>query len=271
MTRHPTGWRSYDSVAETYERVAVPWFEPMAADLVAALGAAPRDRILDVGTGTGLVAALAGSRLGSGGVVIGLDPSVGMLRIARQHRGTVAVAGMAPGLPFPGRCFDVVAANLVLSHLPDLAGGLADLARVLRRGGRLGVTTWGPAPADAEEQATEADAIVGSLREVCGLPGETPVKGAPWEEVLRDGDELRRALSRAGLHEVELALRTYRHRFGVDEYVSGWGGLARYLRSEVGEPGWRAFSDQAAAALRDRLGDEVRSVKRAWVATGTAG
>ena len=146
MTTHPTGWRSYDSVAETYERVAVPSFEPMADDLVAALGAAPGDRVLDVGTGTGLVAALAGAALGSDGVVIGLDPSVGMLRIARDDRGALAVAGMAPGLPFPERCFDVVVANLVLSHLPDLAAGLADLARVLRRGGRLGATAWGPTP-----------------------------------------------------------------------------------------------------------------------------
>jgi len=271
MTTHPTGWCSYDSVAETYERVAVPWFEPMAADLVTALGTAPGDRILDVGTGTGLVASLAASVLSSRGSVVGLDPSVGMLRIARQHRGAAAVAGMAPGLPFPERCFDVVAANLVLSHVPDLAAGLDDLARVLRRGGRLGATAWGPGGADAEDQGTEADAIVGSVREACGLPGETPVDGAPWEEVLRDADELRRALGRAGLHDVELALRTYRHRFRIDEYVSGWGGLGRYLRSEVGEQRWRAFSDQAAAALHERLGDEVRSVKQAWAATGTAG
>jgi SAM-dependent methyltransferase len=271
MTTHPSGWRSYDSVAETYERVAVPWFEPMADDLVAALGAAPGDRILDVGTGTGLVAALAGAALGTDGVVIGLDPSVGMLRTARDHRGVVAVVGMAPGLPFPERCFDVVAANLVLSHLPDLAAGLTDLARVLRRRGRLGATAWGPSPADAEEQGTEADAIVGSVRQACGLPGEAPVKGAPWEEVLRDGDELHRAFGRAGLHDVALTLRTYRHRFRVDEYVSGWGGLGRYLRSEAGEQRWRAFSDQAAAALHDRLGNGIVSVKQAWVATGTAG
>ena len=97
------------------------------------------------------------------------------------------------------------------------------------------------------------------------------MKGAPWEEALRDGDELRRALGRAGLQDVELNLDTYRHPFRVDEYVSGWGGLGRYLRWEAGEQRWRAFSDQAAAALHKRLGDEIVSVKQAWVATGTAG
>jgi hypothetical protein len=55
----PTGWRSYDEVAQTYENVAVPWFTPLARDLVAEVGLYAGARVLDVGTGTGLVAELA--------------------------------------------------------------------------------------------------------------------------------------------------------------------------------------------------------------------
>jgi SAM-dependent methyltransferase len=271
MPTQPTGWRSYDSVVDLYEQVAVPWFTPLAADLVAALRPRRGERVLDLGAGTGLVGGLVAPTVGVGGVVVGLDPSIGMLRVARARPSVLAVAGTAPGLPFGAGCFDVAAANLVLSHLPDLAGGLADLARALRPGARLGMTTWGPDAADADDRGAVADAIVAGVRESCGLPSEAPGPGARWEQRLRDGEEVRRALGAAGLHDVRLELHRYRHRFGVEEYASGWGGLARYLRSVAGEERWRAFSRLAVAALRERLGDGVVTVRAAWVATGVTG
>jgi SAM-dependent methyltransferase len=267
---HPTGWLSYDSVAETYQRVAVPWFTPMACDLVAAVGMAPGHIVLDVGTGTGLTAGLARAAVGLDGVVVGVDPSTGMLRLARAHHRIVALSGMAPGLPFAGGRFDAVVANLVLSHLPNLAEGLADMVRVLRPAGRLGVTAWGPDPTDAEDQGSEADGIVASVRARCGLPSETPVKGAPWEERLRSRAQLCDALTGAGLTEVQARLHIYRRVFAVDDYLSSWGGLGRYLRQKAGEDRWRDFCDRAAASLRERFGHTIGSVKQAWVATGKA-
>jgi SAM-dependent methyltransferase len=269
---HPTDWRCYDSVAETYEQVAVPRFEPMARDLLTALGPPPGARVLDVGTGTGLVAGLAASAVGPNGTVVGVDPSEGMLGIARACRRILAVAGVAPGLPCPDASIDAVAANLVVSHLPDLAGGLADLVRVLRPGGRLGMTAWGPDPTD-DDQGAEAYAVVASVREACGLPAEAPLKGAPWEEQLRSRAQLGRSLADAGLHDVKVDLRSYRTTRGIDEYLAswGWGGLGRYLRWEAGERRWHEFTDRAAAALEEQVGDPIESVNQAWVATGTAG
>jgi len=268
---HPTDWRCYDSVAETYERVAVPRFEPMAHDLLAALRPRPGERVLDVGTGTGLVAGLAVSAVGLAGIVVGVDPSERMLRIARARRGICTAAGAAPGLPFRGASFDAVTANLVVSHFPDLATGLADLVRVLRPGARLAMTAWGPDLTD-DEQGAEAYAVVTSVRESCGLPGETPVKGAPSEEQLRSRDNLQRLLADAGLHNLQLELHTYRYTRGVDEYLAGWGwgGLGRYLRWDAGKQRWDDFIDRAGAALRDEVGETVASVNQAWTATGTA-
>jgi ubiquinone/menaquinone biosynthesis C-methylase UbiE len=131
----PMGWLSYDSGAETYERVAVPGFEPVALDLVAAVEISKAGSVLDVGAGTGRTAGLASAAVGSHGVVIGVDPSTAMLNLARARRRIIAVAAMAPGLPFPDASFDAVVANLVISHLPDLDKGLADMVRVLRPGG----------------------------------------------------------------------------------------------------------------------------------------
>src|SRR3972149_880572 len=55
-------WRSYDNVAETYERVHAPRFAEVARDLASLAGAGPGARVLDVGTGTGVAAEAAGER-----------------------------------------------------------------------------------------------------------------------------------------------------------------------------------------------------------------
>jgi SAM-dependent methyltransferase len=264
----PKEWLAYDSVAEIYERVAVPWFEPMALDLVAAIEISNAERVLDVGTGTGLTASVARAAVGSHGLVVGIDPSTAMLHLARARRGIIPVAAMAPGLPFPDGSFDVVVANLVISHLPDLDQGLADMVRVLRPSGRLGVTAWAPDPADPDDQGSEADEIVASVRASCGLPARAPAVGARWEERLRNQTQLCGALTRAGLDSIDAQLHTYRRIFPIEDYLSGWGGLGRYHRWLAGEQLWREFTDQAAARLRDRFGTTVTSVNQARVATG---
>jgi SAM-dependent methyltransferase len=262
-------WLSYDSVAEAYERVAVPWFTPLARDLVAAAGVSSGDHVLDIGTGTGLTAELAGEAVGPGGFVVGIDPSMRMLDLARERRGIAAVRAKVPGLPFPGASFDVVLANLVLSHLPDLVDGLSDIVRVLDPGGRLGATAWAPDSTD-DDEGNEADRIVASARAACGLASEAPVKGAPWEEALRSRARLTGALGGAGLVHVEARLSTYRTVFTIDDYLVGWGGLGRYLRWHAGNDRWRSFTDQAAVTLRARFGDTIVVERQMWVATGAA-
>jgi SAM-dependent methyltransferase len=111
----PTGWLSYDSVADTYERVAVPWFTALARDLVAAVRAQPGERLLDIGTGTGL-AAIAALTTEATVTAVGVDPSRGMLAKVDSAR-IARVSAMAPGLPFPPASFDAAIANLCVSHL----------------------------------------------------------------------------------------------------------------------------------------------------------
>jgi SAM-dependent methyltransferase len=193
-----------------------------------------------------------------------------MLKLAGSRRGVVTAAARVPGLPFPDGLFDAVVANLVISHIPDLTAGLEDMVRVLRPGGRVGVTAWAPDPAHADSQGREADEIVAGVRDACGLPSETPVHGAPWEEQLRDRKQLVAYLANAGLLHVDATAHTYRRVFAIDDYLSGWGGLGRYLRWQAGDERWHDFSDRAAAELRQRFGSTIVSVKRAWVATGSA-
>lgn len=94
--------------------------------------------VLDLGCGTG---ALAAALCATGGRVVGLDFSLPMLRVARRRasgRWTVS-AGDALALPFADSSLAAAATAFTLRNVVDLPGALAELARVLRPGGRLAV------------------------------------------------------------------------------------------------------------------------------------
>ena len=95
------------------------------------------DRVLDACCGTGDLA-LADQR--AGGTVTGLDFSDRMLERARRKSDSIQwIQGDALALPFPDGSFDVVTVGFGVRNLADLERGLAELRRVLRPGGRLGV------------------------------------------------------------------------------------------------------------------------------------
>jgi demethylmenaquinone methyltransferase/2-methoxy-6-polyprenyl-1,4-benzoquinol methylase len=95
----------------------------------------PGDAVLDACCGTGDLA-LAAER--AGGRVTGLDFSEQMLARAREKSQTVEwVLGDATALPFPDVSFDAATVGFGIRNVPDLEAGLAELARVLRPGGRL--------------------------------------------------------------------------------------------------------------------------------------
>jgi demethylmenaquinone methyltransferase/2-methoxy-6-polyprenyl-1,4-benzoquinol methylase len=99
-------------------------------------GVAAGMKLLDVGTGTGLVAQ-AGLDVGMGtGEVIGVDPSRGMLEENRKGRSIGLVQGRGESLPFRNETFDRVVMGYALRHVEDLGALLAEFHRVLRPGGK---------------------------------------------------------------------------------------------------------------------------------------
>src|SRR5919106_2563108 len=98
------------------------------------------DRLLDVGTGPGLVAAAAAER---GADVIGIDFSEAMVLEARRRYPDLEFQeGAAESLPFEDGQFDAVVANFVLHHLGQPEQALREAFRVLRGAGRMGFTVW---------------------------------------------------------------------------------------------------------------------------------
>ncbi|PYN39312.1 MAG: hypothetical protein DMD98_01225 [Candidatus Rokuibacteriota bacterium] len=94
-------------------------------------------KLLDVATGTGLVARAAVRILREPGDVVGLDPSGGMLREARRTLSVPLVQGMVEDLPFGDDGFDFLTMGYALRHMADLAVALRECLRVLKPGGRV--------------------------------------------------------------------------------------------------------------------------------------
>src|SRR5436309_886425 len=117
----------------------------------AALALRYGEKVLDIGSGAGLLAHELAAEVGAAGSVDGIDPSESMLALARRRRppdGAAElrfVAGDACALPFPEGSFDAAVATQVYEYVQDMPAALGEAFRVLRPGGRLLVldTDWG--------------------------------------------------------------------------------------------------------------------------------
>lgn len=93
--------------------------------------------LLDVATGTGLMARSAARILGDARSVVGLDPSAGMLAEARRRVPVTLVQGQAETLPFRDARFDFLTMSYALRHVADLDVTFREFLRVLKPGGRV--------------------------------------------------------------------------------------------------------------------------------------
>jgi SAM-dependent methyltransferase len=147
-------------------------------------------RVLDVGTGPGLVAAAVAER---GGAVIGIDFSAAMLAEAQRRYAEIAFRqASADDLPFADGTFNAVVSNLVWHHLGRPEQALQEVYRVLEPGGRIGFTVWSD-PAKLEAIGLFFGAVTKHV-ETAELPNG-PLFG------VSDFDVFRRMVSDAGFRE----------------------------------------------------------------------
>jgi SAM-dependent methyltransferase len=251
-----SAWQSYDAIADVYERVAALCHAQLARDLVAAVAPSFGARVLDLGAGTGVAAQAAVAAVGSDGTVVAADPSSALLRRAdtpRLHR----VAAAAPGLPFADDAFDVVVANLVVGHFADYRVAFADLVRVLRAGGRLGITTWGrldrdPEIDDADERAAYDtwNAVAGERVDLHKVDAAA-LEALPWEAAFTDHGFLTGALADARLTVVDAIGRAYRYPLSHADWLGRvhTSARGRYVQAALGDDGIAALSGAVLDAL----------------------
>lgn len=133
--------KSYDATATDFDALTDRYSTAIASRMLRIAGVGSSDKLLDLGTGTGLVARLAAQ---TGATVVGIDHSEGMLARARlkaRQAGLESLATFdamdAEALQLGDGTFDVAASLYVLRHLPNPRAAVVELHRVLRPDGRL--------------------------------------------------------------------------------------------------------------------------------------
>lgn len=202
----------FDRIAGVYDRMNAVMTAGMhehwrerAADLA---GVGPGERALDVATGTGDLAVALASRVTPGGEVVGVDFSEGMLAVARSKAPALRFeAGNALALAYPDGAFDTATVGFGARNFADLDRGLAEMARVVRPGGKVVVLeiTSPRRPPLSWFFGLWFDRIVPRLGRIAGDPEAyaylpSSVRRFPGPEGLAE------ALARAGLESIRWVL-----------------------------------------------------------------
>ncbi len=139
---------SYNSIASAYDAVYARYNARFASDLVDLLYPQDHDRGLDIAGGSGTAGLKLAERIGPGGSVIIVDLAPEMLRLAQKKAEERKLDNIrtqvmdAEALEFPGDSFDIVTCSFGVMSFPNVSKAISEMRRVLKPGGRIGLTVW---------------------------------------------------------------------------------------------------------------------------------
>lgn len=189
---------TYNAAADHFDAPALAFWDRHGRKAVELVSPPMGARVLDVGCGTGASALPAAERVGPEGLVVGLDVAENMLQLARSKAKALELNNVSflcndmSNSGYGDEQFDAVISVFSIFFVEDMDAMLRELWRMLRSGGELVVTTWGP---DAFQPCAEIFST-----ELSYLTGKPKPTTRPWER-LCDPENLISFFTGAGLPE----------------------------------------------------------------------
>jgi ubiquinone/menaquinone biosynthesis C-methylase UbiE len=239
---------TYNAAADSYDDAANSFWDCFGRRTIGRLDLKRGADILDVCCGSGASAIPAAQAVGPEGSVLGIDLAERLLEIARTKAKVHGLenvefrVGDMLGLGLPGPRFDAVVCVFGIFFVPDMTAAVRELWKVVRPGGKLAITTWGPHFFEPGNTA-----FWNAVREVAP---DLHKSFNPWDRIC-DPQSVQRLLVDSGIEHSQAWAEAGRHPIPSPE--AWW--------SAVLGSGYRGTLER----LDDRGRDHVRAVNLAFI------
>lgn len=246
----------FDRVAEVYDASGVEFFKPLARRLVEHLDVRAGQRVLDVGCGRGAVLFPLAEAVGPTGSVVGIDLSPAMVAATSADAAAMANAsvlemdGQRP--EFPDGSFDLITGSMSIIMIPDLPVAFANYLRLLRPGGRLGMTCP-TVPADLASWTLGPFDVGRLLKEIdpSAVAADESLARFLRGEVFDTSTSFSDKLSAAGF------ARVVEYREDIDVIAPDAAGLVAWTQSHGMRVAWEAVPEQRRNEVQAEIIAEI--------------
>lgn len=200
-----------------WERYWVPIYKPFARTVVDIAHIKLGYRVLDVGTGTGLAAFLAVSRVGESGSVVGIDIAEGMLSIAIEKSKRLGIGNLsframdASNLRSLSESFEIVISNFGIPLYERKA--FSEIHKVMMNGGRLSFNVWGPKKIETDKAFQRAFLkykVLHPSPSLENLRKATDLLSKISEKYESHPTQIKRLLEDAGFHNIDMTRKIHK-------------------------------------------------------------
>ena len=237
--------KTYDAAADLFDAPSLGFWARYGQRTVDRLRLPPGATVLDVACGTGASALPAAEAVGPTGRVLGVDLAENLLRLAREKaerrslRNVEFSQGDMTALGYPDGTFDAVICVFGIFFVKDMNALTAELWRMVKPGGRLAITTWGPrmfAP------------MYGKWTEIVrGLRADLATDFNPWDRITTP-EAVRRLFADAGIPDAEVTPETGHQLLDGPDDV------------------WTVAAGSGLRWVIDQLGPDAEQLRRAMLA-----